>query len=126
MITPQDIENASRLARALKHYSESSDLRGLRSALLYDSTSELEQGILSLCRIVADSFPSSVVGSHVGGGVVFVPLPAIDEDAERVEQCKSCANLKALEDGRLTPEEFDGICAACEECYQRRYLAHDE
>ena len=126
MIEPRDFENASRLARALKHYSESSDLRGLRSALLYDSTSELEQGILSLCRIVADSFPSSVVGSHVGGGVVFVPLPAIDENAERVEACKACANHKAVEDGRLTPEEFDGICAACVERYERRYLAPDE
>lgn len=126
MIESGDFENASRLARALKHYSESTDLRFLRSALLYDSTSELEQGILSLFRIVADSFPSSIVASHVGGGVVFVPLPVIDEDTVPVEQCNSCANMKALEDGRLTPEEFDGICAACEERYQRRYKADDE
>ena len=38
----------------------------------------------------------------------------------------SCANTKAFEDGRLTPEEVYGICAVCEEDCHRRYLASDE
>lgn len=125
MIDGRDFENAKRLAGALERRSDGADLQRLASVLNY-IPDQLQVDILSLCRIVVDSFPSSVVASHVGGGCVFVPLPAIDENAERVEKCKACANHKAVEDGRLTPEEFDGICAACEERYQRRYKSDDE
>ena len=125
MIDLSVFDKAKRLAGALERCSDGIDLQHLASVLNY-APEQLQADILALCTIIADSFTSTVVASHVGGGVVFVPIPVIDESAERVKQCRSCANTKAVEDGRLTPEELDGICAACEERYQRRYLASDE
>lgn len=125
MIDLSVFDNAKRLAGALERRFDGIDLQRLASVLNY-VPEQLQVDILALCRIFADSFTSTVVASHVGGGVVFVPIPVSDESAERVKQCISCANAKAVDDGRLTPEELDGICAACEERYQRRYLAPDE
>ena len=121
MIEQRDFENVKRLSGALlRRFSDDVVLQRLAAALNY-MPEQLQYDILSLSRIVQDTFPSSVVGEHVGGGVVFVPMPVIDEAAEQIEICKACANRKAVDDDWITPEEFDGICAACEERRARRY-----
>ncbi len=125
MIEQKDFENVRRLSGALlRRFSDDVMLQRLASALNY-VPEQLQYDILSLDKIVQDAFPSSVVGVHVGGGVVFVPMPVIDEAAEQREICEACANRKALDDDLITPEELDGMCAACEERRWWRY-SYDE